>query len=214
MTVLLLDNCTDTPVTRMASHVIAPTNSPGATWNENGGVWAITSAGTACYAFSSSFASPLHADVLVADGTLSATCTITSLGDFPGLSGRGSAGSDHWWFWIRNDTNKLELYERVGGSQTLRGQASYTVPTGTPIALSFVVSGTSVTALAGAASVNWNTSSALDANTKFGLFSLTQGSGEGVTWDAIKFEVAGGGGGTGKSIGRLARRILFGGRAA
>jgi hypothetical protein len=211
MTVLIYDQFSGTFGDRLdgTHHPIAPTNTPGNAWVEQGGgIWEIDSDGASAKAFSADQPSPVLVDAGVSDCVVTCTLKVTNVNAIAGLGGRGSDGGNYWYFWLRGDANKIELIERVGGANTTRGSASYTVVANTPMALTFTFSGTSVTADADGHSVTWGTSSPLDANMKFGCMQANSGFDS--NWKDFKVTVGGGGGGGGGGLlRRLTQQLVY-----
>ncbi len=183
----------ETDGTRLASHVIAPTNTAGASWSENGGIWAVHSSPAAAYQFSANLSQPATVDALNADVTI--TCDLilggTAASTLAGLAFRLTGTGDYWFAWIRGDTNKLELYDRAGSANNLVDDDPYTVPTSTTATMTATLNGTSISVTIGSATVG-ATSSTRQTATKHGLMTLE--SSDLTKWDNYQIDSAGGGG--------------------
>ncbi len=188
MATIILDNFVGADNERLAAHTIAPTNTAGASWNENTGVWAIHHPPDDAYAFAASTNTPCTLDAGVSDCTI--TCSLilgsTASDCFAGLAFRATDKDNTWYAFIRGDTNKLEIYNRVGGVNGLAVDSqSYTVPTSTTVTMTVTLSGTSISVTVGATTAG-TTSSTRQTATIYGLASA-EGSDK-TKWDDFQLD--------------------------
>jgi len=164
-TTLISDTFTDTDTTALASHTIAPTNTPATSWTVD--VGAITISSNKAIATEDSRAS---ADAGIANGSVSASMQMTNNGSNAamGVAGRVTDASNLWV--ARLFDSNFELYEVNAGVFTLRDIEVFAVVINTDYLVKIVFNGTSITATVDGGTSLTYTSSFSQAATKHGIY--------------------------------------------
>jgi hypothetical protein len=162
---LISDTFTDTNATALASHVIAPTNTPAASWTVD--VGAITISSNKAIATENSRSS---ADAGIADGSVSASMQMTSNGtdSSMGVAGRVTDASNLWVARLYN--GNFDLVEVNAGVFTARDTDAFAHAANTDYLIKIVFNGTSITATVDGGTTLTYTSSFSQAATKHGLY--------------------------------------------
>ncbi len=179
MAVILLDQFTDTAVTDLDAHTIGPTNTPATSWTDplGSGFSHIDFAGTGAIIFAGHYGNGTgpYLNAGVSDCVLTCDLKPNGASIIAGLIGRRVDGSNGWGVWMRDDTNQIELFERTSGSNTVRANASFTVPTSGTVTVTFTFSGTSITADFNGTAINY-TSSQHQSATGYGIQDFIGGN--------------------------------------
>jgi hypothetical protein len=164
-TTLISDTFTDANDTVLASHTIAPTNTPATSWTvEAGGTISIQSN----KAFSDT-ASKCVCDPADADVTLSAVMQMTSIGanSAIGIVARYTDIDNHWMVRWYNGT--FEIVERTASVETQRDTEVFAISADTDYTIQAVLNGTSITATLDGLHPLSYTSASHQAATKHGM---------------------------------------------
>lgn len=208
MSVVFLDQFTDVAVTALSAHTPAPTNTIGASWStpDNGGF--IYTDGITAFFFNGTIevldtgltACNVSVDVILG----SATCIC-------GLLLRYQDSTNFWFVWIRNDTNHLQLYKQISGSNTLMDSQAYTVPTNTTVTLTATItSGAISVSVSGGPTVSAS-DSALNTATKAGMNDANAHAGGGDTlFDNFTVDDGSSPPSSGKTIYPFLQGIMYG----
>jgi hypothetical protein len=184
-TVVIQDSFTDTDGTAIASHVIAPTNTPGHSWVAAAGTWQIQSnkarktatdtthqvatvdSGDAdCTVTTHQVATVDSGD---ADCTVSADCTVQS-SSFGGLALRAVDSTNNWVVQLDQAGGMARLYEDLS---VARASTSLTLNAGTAYTVQAVLSGSTITVtINGGNSMSYGSATNHQSVTTHGLYSF------------------------------------------
>ncbi len=201
MTVLIFDQCVGTPVTDIDGRSPSPTNVPSTAWNKNGGVWNIVISGTGFYAFNSgnpggNNGGGAYCDPGVADYILEFDLVVASSPGtvICGPFGRWVDTNNSVFAWVRNDTNRLQIFDRIAGiNGSPIADTAYTLPTNTTVHVTFVLSGSSVSVQFGSTMTSGVVTNI--TGTKGGVHDVLGSADTSVEFVNIQYSTSGGGGG-------------------
>jgi hypothetical protein len=167
-TTLVYDTFTDTDATALASHTIAPTNTPATSWTTTSNKFAINSNRAVGTATAACFA---KIDAGVSDCIIYARLAVSENSDHSmGIAARYADDSNSWLFLINPSQNQLQLYELTSTSYTLRASKSMTIDPGTNYDMVVTLSGNSLTVAIGSDSATYS-SVVRNTATKCGIYA-------------------------------------------
>jgi len=174
-TTLASDTFTDTNSTALNAH----TMDVGSGWTHRLGTLQIQSNTATVNTYSSDLA---HAttDVGAADGVIDVD--VTSFNDGGGVSTaiptwRYVDDSNFWFQQVLVVTDAIEMYEKTGGSNTLRDSASVTINSGTSYAIKMTLAGNVMTTTLDDANELTYTSASHNTATDHGIFAAQTSTG-------------------------------------
>ena len=186
---LIYDTFTDTDGVTLQDHVIAPTNTPAASWVD---VKVLTSAGTPANSISGNQAiltvdhTGAVVDAGVADCTLTCDWTPTVAADNRGyLLFRYSSDGNMWHVNLNHLASTLQLYEVVSNTLTQRGTVAQTFTEGVAYQIKVVLSGDDIEVFLDTVSKITYSSSLYNTATKHGIGFRSSDSGK---FDNFKVE--------------------------
>lgn len=190
MSVLILDNFTDTNGTALESHTIAPTNTPAATWSV-----LIGAAGQLTISSNrvvSSGAAGNYTDVCdsgASDCTIKATVQCVGATAEAGIAFRVQDASNFWYATGYAGDGHSYLYKVSAGSTTnpTSSAGSMGVTSGVDFTLEVDLSGSSITVKVNGTTAYTFTDSSFSTATKHGLRSNSSSANQ---WDAFEVDSA------------------------
>lgn len=188
MSVLILDNFTDTDLTALPSHTVAPTNTPGHSWVAKAGAFEIASN----QVFNSTPATPavVTIDAGVADADVKFTSAAALASTQAGLCVRFVDINNHFAVWFKTSDNTIQFFRIQGGSFNSLGSFSHTESPSDVLEVS--VSGdTWNVSLNGSVVIGPVTDAFQNTATLFGLWAY--GDDTSTRWEDFTVTVAGGG---------------------
>jgi hypothetical protein len=163
-TTLISDTFTDTNGTALASHTIAPTNTPATSWTVGEGTGTTEGnrariAGAVCSA---------NCDAGIADGTIQATVRRSGTSDNAVMFRYQDA--TNYWIADLQAAGAFKIFERNAGSFTERATAVATFSADTDYVVTVILNGTSIIARVDGANELTHTSTFLQSATKHGIW--------------------------------------------
>lgn len=180
--VLILDQFTAADGTAISGRAPSPTNVPGNTWAILGtAVWTIQSNKAAKTGGGGNNAAVVNA--ADADVTITANVTVANTAERHGIGLRATDINNLWGLTWRN-TNVIEIWERSGGTLTVRASASLTLTPGSTYEFKVVANGATITGYVDNTQyVTYGSATAHQTVTNHGLFG---GSTSAPTWDNFR----------------------------
>lgn len=171
---LISDSFTDTDTTAIASHTIAPTNTPSTSWTARTGTWTISGnkAVTTTASQGHSTCNPGVADCtlsVVAKSTT--TASATHLAD-AGVVARWANTSNLWKISINQQADEFRIVEYAAATATTRAAASVAISASVEYTIVAVLSGTTIAAtLDGANAISYASATLNQTATVHGILA-------------------------------------------